>query len=400
MKKFAKISAVLAAMALAFSFAGCSDGSSGSGSDSSEITGEETSGGETSGGETSGGETSGGETSGGETSSDKYSITYELDGGTNASDNPASYTIEDSITLKTPAKDGFVFLGWYTDSEFENKITEIAKGSTGEKTLYAQWWNSTDFVKVPAVSIEKIETLKPESNVLIKGRNLEIKAFWMSDHEVTQAEWKAVMGTTPSGMANTYGNPDNNPVNMVNWYDAIVYCNKRSIKEGLTPCYKINGSTNPNDWNNGNVPTSDNATWNAVTCEWNANGYRLPTEAEWEWAARGGENYTYAGSENIDEVAWYIGNWNDTGTREVKTKNVNGYELYDMSGNVYEWCWDWEGNISSSTLAAGASSGSYRVKRGGCWSGSGDYCEVAYRDCSSPSHRDYILGFRVVRSCD
>ena len=154
----------------------------------------------------------------------------------------------------------------------------------------------------------------------------------------------------------------NNPVNRVSWYDAIVYCNKLSIKRNYPPCYKINGSTTPADWG------SNAATWNAATCDWNADGYRLPTEAEWEWAARGGQNYRYAGSNDENEVAWCSENTNDTGTRDVKTKKKNGYKLYDMSGNVWEWCWDrYEGSISSGTPATGSASGSDRCSRGGTW---------------------------------
>ena len=326
-----------------------------------------------------------------------YSITYELDGGTNADDNPASYTIEDSITLKEPTKDGFTFVCWYSD---RSKKTEIAKGSTGDIVLQAVWKDNANFVKVPAVSINGSETWIPDSEVFVKGRTLNIKAFLMSDHEVTQAEWKAVMETTPSDLAKAYdkdgneltGNAaDNNPVNMVSWYDAIVYCNKRSIKEGLTPCYTIKGSTDPDKW--GDVPILPREdTWkDSVTCDFTANGYRLPTEADWDWAVRGGENYTYAGSNTVDEVAWYTGNTNDTGTREVKTLKANGYGLYDMSGNVREWCWDWY-NSDSDTPS--------RCLRDGSCYGSANFCEAAYRRYNFPVDRSRGTGFRVVRTAE
>ena len=247
------------------------------------------------------------------------------------------------------------------------------------------------------------ESWTPSSSVFKSGRKLTIPDLIVSDHEVTRDEYKAVMGSDPSyasaydkeGNKLTGDDVLNNPVNYVNWYDAIVYCNKLSIKENLIPCYRIDGSTDPDDW--GEVPTSRNSTWDAATCDFEANGYRLPTEAEWEWLARGGENYKYAGSDNVDDVAWYTSNTNDTGTREVKTKAPNGYGLYDMSGNVYEWCWDWYGSISSSSAADGAASGYYRVSRGGSWYDYDLGCQVAFRNFNYPDYRYDYCGFRVVR---
>ena len=226
----------------------------------------------------------------------------------------------------------------------------------------------------------------------------------MCDHEVTRGEFKKVMREDPS-TAKAYDKAGNeltgdaalnNPVNYVNWYAAIAYCNKLSIKEGLDCAYTVSGIS---DWENlaySAIPTSSDDTWNAATCNFEANGYRLPTEAEWEWLARGGENYTYAGSENVGDVAWYY-TGNTEGSRDVKTKAVNGYGLYDMSGNVWEWCWDWYGSISSSTGASGASSGSSRVLRGGSWYIYLDYCKVAHR-YYSPYNRFSYIGFRLVRS--
>ena len=266
------------------------------------------------------------------------------------------------------------------------------------------------FVKVLGTTIKGDETWTPSSRVFVSGRSLTIPDLYVCDHEVTRGEYKALMGTDPS-TADAYDKDGNkltgddvlkNPVNSVNWYDAIAYCNKLSVKEGLDCAYTVSGIS---DWENlaySSIPTSSNDLWNAATCNFEASGYRLPTEAEWEWLARGGKNYTYAGSNTLGDVAWYDSNTNSTGSRDVKTKAANGYGLYDMSGNVWEWCWDWKGitSISSSTGASGVSWGNKRVLRGGCWFDIDVNCEVVGGGSSNPENRRKYDGFRLVRSAN
>lgn len=389
MKKIAKILAMLAVFALAFSFAGCKSDDSDSSDDDVTISGGSTSGNGSSNGSSSGSNTSGGG-SNSEDSSDNTSGSSSSGGnGGNTSDDTSGGNSSGGSNTGDSSSGSGSGSGSTTGGTTSGSIEPVAK----------------NFVKIPAASIDGTENWTPSSKVFVSERKLEIASFYMSDHEVTRGEYKAVIGSDPSA-ASAYdkdGNElkgddvKNNPVNNITWYDALVYCNTRSIKEKLTPCYTIDGKTDPKDW--GTVSVSSDSTWNAATCDFKADGYRLPTEAEWEWAARGGKDYTtYAGSNDIDEVAWYTVNTNDTGTRDVKTKNPNGYGLYDMSGNVWEWCWDWNGDISSDTPSTGSASDSCRVRRGGCWYLDAKYAQIALREHDFPNFRSSYRGLRVVRT--
>ncbi len=206
-------------------------------------------------------------------------------------------------------------------------------------------------------------------------RSVTVSDFYIGKYEVTQAQYKVVMGKNPSRFK---GN--NNPVENVNWYEVVEFCNKLSEMDGLKKCYSGSG--------------------NNTQCDFNASGYRLPTEAEWEYASRGGlssAHYEYSGSNDVGEVAEYEGN-NNKSTKLVGYKKPNELGIYDMSGNVWEWCWDWYGAYSSSsqTNPTGVNSGLFRVIRGGSWYFRAKYCRVANRDFNKPSSSLNHYGFRVV----
>jgi formylglycine-generating enzyme required for sulfatase activity len=226
------------------------------------------------------------------------------------------------------------------------------------------------------------------------------KPFYIGKYEVTQKEWVEVMGSNPSGFKG-----GNLPVENVSWYEVIEYCNKRSEKEGLTPAYTIDKTQS--DGNNTN--SNDNVKW-VVTWNLSASGYRLPTEAEWEQACRAGTTTPfYTGNNITTNHANYDGNkpynGNAKGVYLGKTWAVgsgapNPWGLYDMSGNVWEWCWDWHGNYESDTQTdpRGAASGSTRVVRGGSWSYPVQHLRSAERGYYSPPGRYLDCGFRLVRS--
>lgn len=208
--------------------------------------------------------------------------------------------------------------------------------------------------------------------------------FALSQTEVTQGQYQAVMGKNPAQFLGQTG-WENLPVENVSWLDAVTYCNKLSELEDRPHCYQIERESQ--------------VKWEGLGCR----GYRLPTEAEWEYAARADEPAEYAGSDNLDEVAWYGGDA-EAKPHPVASKKPNAWHLYDLSGNVWEWVWDSYDvgyyRVSPSVNPVGPlDSSSNRVYRGGSWGSFAPYARVAYRSGFDPGSHGDNLGFRLARSC-
>jgi len=258
--------------------------------------------------------------------------------------------------------------------------------------------NLEQFVYVPSGTFTMGRTVGEGNDNELPTHTVSLNGFFIGKYEVTQAEYIFLMGNV-SDLSN--GNGPNHPIYKVSWYSMLKYCNLRSLLENLQPVYTINGSTNPLAW--GIVPTTDNATWNAVICNWEADGYRLPTEAEWEYAARGATNdpdYLFSGSDDAGEVGWYQGNAYST-THPVGQKLPNGLGIYDMTGNIMEWLWDWMGSdyYSNSPIDSptGPETGLYHVGRGGNWTLPLMSNRMSYRSCAAAQYRHNNYGFRLCR---
>ena len=221
------------------------------------------------------------------------------------------------------------------------------------------------------VTYENVDKLM----IAVPGKEFSILAT-----EVTQELYKSVMGENPSN----FKEEKNLPVEQVSWYDAVYFCNKLSDMFGLTPVYAVDGEPDVEKWSY--APHKGNIITGTVSQDENANGYRLPTMEEWQYAAKGGQDYKYSGSDNLDEVGWYSEN-SGKKTHPVAQKKPNGYGLYDMSCNVEEWCWDSYPKIRG-----------FRCYCGGRWYYDAYYCEVDGGYWNNANHTSSGVGFRIVRS--
>ena len=296
----------------------------------------------------------------------------------------------------------------------------VSDGSLSASDTFLLTVNSaapTGFALIPQGAFTMGDSLDNDIVIATPTRTVTLDAFYMGKYKVTKAEWDEVrtwgLSNGYTDLAEGSGKASNHPVQTVSWYNVVKWCNARSQKEGLTPVYYTN-NVQTTIYKKGSVDLTD------AQVKWSANGYRLPTEAEWEKAARGGlsgkrfpwgdtishsqANY-YASSSYAYDLSGAVNGYHPAYvtnyTSPVGIFAPNGYGLYDMAGNVWDWVWDWWGTYQagSQTNPRGNTSGSGRVLRGGRWDGPAANCRVAERNISTPSGLyNTSPGFRVARS--
>jgi len=275
----------------------------------------------------------------------------------------------------------------YLNSGETNNINNISISRKATDTLIYM-------VSIPSGSFMMGYTFATDSNIIVESNQtpvhqVTLSAFSMSRYEIQQKEWKRVMGYNNSTFLG-----DSLPAYNLNWFEAVIFCNKLSIREGKTPCYKVNNQTNTALWPA--VPLYQYSCY-LVQCDWNANGYRLPTEAEWEYAAKANTNLKYSGSDDYLEVGWF--NLNSGGyIHPVGLKKANNFGLCDLSGNVPEYCWDYNYTYTATSQINPQSNYTvlqyYNISKGGGFQTNRNFV-VSKRDIST-SYLNYS-GFRIVR---